>query len=124
MSQVEVDIMGQRYRLACPDGDQERLQEAARRVDEAMCKIRESGKVLARDRIAVLVALNLAFDLSDPNSKSPPESQVCTLASPAVCAAKAAALMGRMDAVLVKQTVVGDTFSCPPVVAARSALAS
>jgi cell division protein ZapA len=30
-----------------------------------MCKIRDAGKVRARDRIAVLAALNLAFDLSD-----------------------------------------------------------
>jgi cell division protein ZapA len=35
------------------------------RVDTAMCKIRDAGKVKARDRIAVLAALNLAFDLGD-----------------------------------------------------------
>jgi cell division protein ZapA len=35
------------------------------KVDEAMCKIRDAGKIKARDRIAVLAALNLAFDLTD-----------------------------------------------------------
>ena len=30
-----------------------------------MCKIRDAGKVKARDRIAVLASLNLAFDVSD-----------------------------------------------------------
>ena len=33
---------------------QERLQAAVNRVDEAMCKIRDAGKIKARDRIAVL----------------------------------------------------------------------
>ena len=41
----------------------ERVAFARERVDAAMCKIRDAGKVKARDRIAVLASLNLAFDL-------------------------------------------------------------
>ena len=65
MKQLEVQIMGQSYLLGCPEGGDSRLLEAVERVDTAMCKIRDAGKVRARDRIAVLAALNLAFDLSD-----------------------------------------------------------
>ena len=65
MSQVEVQIMGQSYILGCPEGAEERFHTAVRKVDEAMCKIRDAGKIKARDRIAVLAALNLAFELSD-----------------------------------------------------------
>jgi cell division protein ZapA len=65
MKQVEVQIMGQSYLLGCPEGGEQRLLEAVERVDTAMCKIRDAGKVKARDRIAVLAALNLAFDVSD-----------------------------------------------------------
>ena len=65
MKQLEVQIMGQSYLLGCPQGGESRLLEAVERVDTAMCKIREAGKVRARDRIAVLAALNLAFDLAD-----------------------------------------------------------
>ena len=65
MKQVEVQIMGQSYLLGCPEGGEGKLLEAVERVDTAMCKIRDAGKVKARDRIAVLAALNLAFDLSD-----------------------------------------------------------
>jgi cell division protein ZapA len=65
MKQLEVQIMGQGYLLGCPEGGEERLQLAVRRVDEAMCKIRDAGKLRARDRIAVLAALNLAFELSE-----------------------------------------------------------
>lgn len=61
--QVEVQIMGQSYILACPDGGQAALMQAVERVDAAMCRIRDAGKVKARDRIAVLASLNLAFEL-------------------------------------------------------------
>ena len=63
--QVEVQIMGQSYLLACPEGGEQRLLEAVEKVDTAMCRIRDAGKVKARDRIAVLAALNLAFDLAE-----------------------------------------------------------
>lgn len=69
MSQVEVQIMGQGYLLASPDGGEQALLQAAARVDKAMCKIRDSGKIKARDRIAVLAALNLAYEMDSP----PPE---------------------------------------------------
>ncbi|MGI9150118.1 MAG: cell division protein ZapA, partial [Limnohabitans sp.] len=65
MKQIEVQIMGQGYVLGCPEGGEARLSEAVGKVDEAMCKIRDAGKIKARDRIAVLAALNLAFDLTD-----------------------------------------------------------
>jgi cell division protein ZapA len=65
MKQVEVQIMGQSYLLGCPVGGEQRLLEAVEKVDTAMCRIRDAGKVKARDRIAVLAALNLAFDVSD-----------------------------------------------------------
>lgn len=70
MSRVEVNIMGQSYVLASPDGEAQLLVEAAQRVDEAMCSIRDAGKIKARDRIAVLASLNMAFDLL----KQPPQT--------------------------------------------------
>ncbi len=65
MKQLEVQIMGQTYLLGCPEGGDARLLEAVERVDTAMCKIRDAGKVRARDRIAVLAALNLAFEVPE-----------------------------------------------------------
>jgi cell division protein ZapA len=60
--QIEVQIMGQSYLLGCPEGGEDKLLAAVGRVDAAMCKIRDAGRIKARDRIAVLAALNLAFD--------------------------------------------------------------
>ena len=66
MKQVEVTILGQGYVLACPEGGEERLQAAVAAVDQEMTAIRDAGKVRARERIAVLAALNLAYQLSNP----------------------------------------------------------
>lgn len=63
MKQIEAHIMGQTYMLACPEGSEEHMEQSVQRVDDAMCKIRDAGKIRARDRIAVLAALNIAFDL-------------------------------------------------------------
>ena len=68
MKQLEVQIMGQSYLLGCPEGGEVRLLEAVEKVDTAMCRIRDAGKIKARERIAVLAALNLAFDLGEPSA--------------------------------------------------------
>ena len=65
MKQIEVQILQQSYLLACPQGQEARLLDAVERVDTAMTRIRDAGKVRARDRIAVLAALNLAFEIAD-----------------------------------------------------------
>ena len=64
LKQIEVQIMGNSYLLACPDGGEATLLDAVEKVDAAMCRIRDAGKVKARDRIAVLASLNIAFELS------------------------------------------------------------
>ena len=64
MKQMEVTILGQSYLLGCPEGGEVALLEAVANVDREMSAIRASGKVKARERIAVLAALNLAYALA------------------------------------------------------------
>jgi cell division protein ZapA len=94
--QVEVTIMGQSYLLGCPDGGQQALLEAVVHVDREMCSIRDSGKVKARERIAVLAALNLAFGLAER-----PTAAAAAAATPASAAnPQVAALIARIDEAL------------------------
>ena len=65
MKQMEVTIMGQSYVLGCPEGGEVSLLEAVASVDREMSTIRDSGRVKARERIAVLAALNLAYALAE-----------------------------------------------------------
>jgi cell division protein ZapA len=71
LKQLEVQIMGQSYLLGAPEGGEQQLLTAVEKVDTAMCKIRDAGKVKARDRIAVLAALNLAFETARPSASNP-----------------------------------------------------
>ncbi len=74
MKQVEVTILGQSYILGCPDGGESALLEAVVDVDREMSAIRDGGKVKARERIAVLAALNLAFALAERPARRPVET--------------------------------------------------
>ena len=85
--------MGHGYVLGCPEDGEERLNQAVAKVDEARCKIRDAGKIKARDRIAVLAALNLAFDLTDRPIASGADA-------PNLSTSQLQSLLQRMDAVL------------------------
>ena len=74
MKQVEVTILGQSYLLACPEGGETLLQAAVASVDREMGGIRDAGKVKARERIAVLAALNLAYRLAEAPRSSAAET--------------------------------------------------
>ena len=109
MKQLEVQIMGQSYLLGCPQGGDTRLLAAVQLVDAAMCKIRDAGKVRARERIAVLAALNLAFDLTDtsPAPTPAPARPLSTGADAAPAGAQAGepdpllgSLLARLDVAL------------------------
>ncbi len=67
MKQVETTILGQSYMLACPPDGEKLLHEAVAIVDREMSAIRDAGKVKARERIAVLTALNLAYQRAEQN---------------------------------------------------------
>lgn len=76
MKQVEVTIMGHGYILGCPEGGEVLLSQAVSSVDKEMTNIRDSGKVKARERIAVLAALNLAYQLAETSARLPAPAAV------------------------------------------------
>ena len=102
MNQIEVQIMGQNYLLVCPENGELRLREAVSDVDGAMCQIRDGGKVKARDRIAVLTALNLAYRLLEPVPPQAPQTtpERALPADSEALGAKLAGLLKRLDTAL------------------------
>lgn len=60
---VTVHILDKEYCIACPPGEHNNLESAARYLDDKMREIRSSGKVIGADRIAVMAALNITHDL-------------------------------------------------------------
>ena len=72
MKQIEATILGQSYMLACPPDGESLLREAVAIVDREMSAIRDAGKVKARERIAVLTALNLAYQRAEMANQPAP----------------------------------------------------
>jgi cell division protein ZapA len=72
IKQIEVQIMSQSYLLGCPEGGEAQMMAAVAKVDAAMCKIRDAAKIKARERIAVLAALNLAFEVTEESTNAAP----------------------------------------------------
>ena len=60
---VEVNIMGREFTIACPPEEREGLLSAVAYLDKKMCDIRDSGKIVGAERIAMMAALNLAHEL-------------------------------------------------------------
>ena len=57
---ISVTILDKDYQVSCPVDEVDALTASARYLDRQMAEIRESGKVLGSDRIAVMAALNIA----------------------------------------------------------------
>ncbi|GAA4429616.1 cell division protein ZapA [Acidovorax lacteus] len=105
MKQIEVQILQQSYLLACPEGHESRLLEAVEKVDTAMTRIRDAGKVRARERIAVLAALNLAFEVADHEAARLAAAAQAASAPDAAIAIETQAAPGAEDSERLQQLV-------------------
>lgn len=106
MKQIEATILGQSYVLACPPGGEALLLEAVNIVDREMSAIRDAGKVKARERMAVLAALNLAYQRAEqsqapaPKPTSAPAASTARHSPPDAAADDVEALIRRIDMAL------------------------
>lgn len=60
---VSVRILDKEYRVSCGPDEKTGLLESGRMLDQRMREIRQSGRVIGIDRIAVMAALNIAYEL-------------------------------------------------------------
>ena len=60
---VSVIILEKKYQFACSPEQRNDLVEAARHLDECMSQIKESGRLMSLERIALQAALNFSADL-------------------------------------------------------------
>ena len=56
-------VMGREFRVACPENEQEGLLEAVDYLNKKMLEIRDNGKVIGLERIAIMAALNIAHEM-------------------------------------------------------------
>ena len=60
---VAIKIMDKEYLIGCPEGSEAELFVSADYLDQKMREIRDTGKVLGLERVAVMTALNLSHEL-------------------------------------------------------------
>lgn len=63
LAQVSVRILDKEYQVACPPDERTDLLDSAQILDTKMREIRDTGRIVGLDRIAVMAALNMANDL-------------------------------------------------------------
>ena len=67
---ISLLIMDSEYRVACPPDEQDALQAAAQYLNDTMQGIRNTGKVAGVERIAVMAALNISYELLNQQKQS------------------------------------------------------
>ena len=67
---IKVQIMDSEYRVACPPDERDALLVAADYLNDTMQGIRNTGKVLGVERIAVMAALNICYELLDTQKQA------------------------------------------------------
>ena len=67
--QVNIKILEKEYQISCPASERGALMESAELLSAKMREIRDKGKVIGLDRIAVMAALNMANELLHSRSR-------------------------------------------------------
>ena len=75
VSTITVTILDREFRVSCPLEEQQHLIESAEVLDQRMREIRDTGRVIGVDRIAVMAALNITSDLLSNETTNDTELQ-------------------------------------------------
>ena len=67
--QVNIKILEKEYQISCPASERAALMDSAELLNGKMREIRDTGKVIGLDRIAVMAALNMANELLRSRSR-------------------------------------------------------
>jgi len=59
---VTISVMGRDFRVAAPGGEERQLAESVEFLNKKMREIRDTGKVVGNERIAIMAALNIAHE--------------------------------------------------------------
>ena len=73
---VAINLMGREFRVSCREGEEPSLLASVDYVNRKMKEIRDTGKVVGNERIALMAALNIAHEfLSNPGKSNVAASQ-------------------------------------------------
>lgn len=121
MSELTVTIFSHKYRLAVSTGEEELLERCAKIVDDQMNAVRAGGKVISADQIAVLSALEIAYEAEKRRSESAgrgeaPEPSAPEASNPSVStsteefSAEISELCAMCEKALMQEVKIGSLF--------------
>jgi cell division protein ZapA len=67
---VTILVLDKEYQVNCPPDQRDALKRAALELDQRMRTIRQGGNVIGLERIAIMAALNLSYDLLDAQHRA------------------------------------------------------
>jgi cell division protein ZapA len=76
---VTIQILDKEYMVSCPPDEREALLESAKLLNSRMREVRDGGKVLGTERMAVMTALNVIHEFS--TQKSAQDGMITTTAA-------------------------------------------
>ncbi len=65
---VEIQIMGREFTVSCTEEERQDLMDAVDYLEKKMRDIRDAGKVVGLERIAIMAALNLSHEVLNTKS--------------------------------------------------------
>jgi cell division protein ZapA len=92
MAQVSVTIDGRRYRVACNEGEEERLESLAGMIDDKIGELRASFGEIGDQRLVVMAALTIADNLAEARDAAEAERERSSAAE-----ARAVGIASRLD---------------------------
>jgi cell division protein ZapA len=66
---VQIAIMGREFRVSCAEQEQAGLLQAVDYLNKKMLEIRDGGKIIGLERIAIMAALNIAHEMLSSKGK-------------------------------------------------------
>jgi len=70
MAHIDISILGQQYKIACPEGEELTLQDSVDQFNEKIRNIKSSARTLRNEQVIVLAALNLCHELNVEKTKN------------------------------------------------------
>ena len=68
---MTISLLGREFRVGCPEGQDRELLASVDYLNKKMKEVRDTGKVVGNERIAIMAALNIAHEHVSNQGKSP-----------------------------------------------------
>ena len=67
---ITISLLGREFRVGCPEGEEKQLLASVDYLNRKMKEVRDTGKVVGNERIAIMAALNIAHEYMSAGAKS------------------------------------------------------